>query len=110
MRGKTRVRAAMVRMNKKAPSHLPTINSQSRTGAVSSSSMVPMRVSSETRRMVSAGMEKTSRKARLPVMGVLSGAVAGPPKACICMAWSIELRTTMAKMMPSTSMIMNMTT
>ena len=35
--------------------------------------MVPMRFSSASRRMVSAGVESTSRKAKEPVIGPMSG-------------------------------------
>src|SRR5690606_31417718 len=57
--GKTKVIAAVESTNIKAPSHLPATNSKSLTGAVSINSRVPMRASSEMRRMVIAGDRNT---------------------------------------------------
>src|SRR3989304_5416725 len=48
-------------MNPMAPSHLPTTSSPSRTGAVKSSSMVPLPVSSAIRRMVRKGTVRSSK-------------------------------------------------
>ena len=56
----------MARKNRKAPNHLPSTTSQSRTGEVSSSSRVPVRRSSATRRMVKNGAMNASRYASPP--------------------------------------------
>src|SRR5687768_11177255 len=81
MSGKTRVMARMVNMKRKALSHLPTTNSKSRMGAVSSNSNVPMRASSEIRRIVRTGVVNTSRKQNSQVIGLISGGGA-PENAC----------------------------
>src|SRR5687767_12485239 len=81
MIGKIKVIASMVSMKSKALNHLPMTSSKSRMGAVSSSSNVPIRASSEMRRIVNTGVVNTSRKQNSQVIGLISGGGA-PENAC----------------------------